>query len=328
MSVIFFFFAIDETNGGIYFCIYSALPSDEDRKRYLHLIALMLPKSHRDTMEVLFVFLKWVASFAHMDAETGSKMDLGNLATVICPSILYSRGQNAMRDETFSSVRVVTSLLENQDEFFTVPEEFLPILHDQEYFANSLDLPSKEFLKKCDTYMRLKGGARSMPGTPYMHPQPNGIQQQRYPPINSPTPERPPPPGGLFGAPPSNSDRNMRMQQNIPQGTESYQPPGSPSIPQGMPIQMQMQMQQQNQGMVQNMQRNPQMDDWNPSPPIPRPTNNNSNSYSPSSQPPSFVGPPSRSPAEVAQPQGQPYGSTVNGYSPAAQNMLNGNQRS
>jgi hypothetical protein len=42
----------------------------------LHMVSLLLPKYHRDTMEVLFVFLKWVASFAHMDEVTGSKMDL------------------------------------------------------------------------------------------------------------------------------------------------------------------------------------------------------------------------------------------------------------
>ncbi|KDR80504.1 hypothetical protein GALMADRAFT_240793 [Galerina marginata CBS 339.88] len=211
-----------------------SLPSDEDRKRYLHLISLILPKSHRDTMEVLFVFLKWVASFAHMDAETGSKMDLGNLATVICPSILYARGRDAMRDETFSGLRVVTSLLENQDEFFTVPEEFLPILHDQDSFAGSLDLPSKEFLKKCDSYMRSKAvNGRSMPGTPYMN-QGNGAQP-RYAPMNSPVNERPPP-GTPFGPPPpsSSSDRNMRMPSNMPQSNESYPPPTSPSMSQTM----------------------------------------------------------------------------------------------
>ena len=82
-------------------------------------------------MEVLFVFLKWVASFAHMDEETGSKMDLQNLATVICPSILYSRGKDGVPENSFGPIRVVTVLLENQDEFFCVPEEFLPILQDQ-----------------------------------------------------------------------------------------------------------------------------------------------------------------------------------------------------
>lgn len=111
-------------------------------------------------MEILFVFLKWVASFAHMD-EAGSKMDLGNLATVICPSILKARSKDPARDESFGAIRVVTALLENQDEFYVVPEELLPILHDQEYFANSLELPSKEFLKKCDTYMRFRANGRN-----------------------------------------------------------------------------------------------------------------------------------------------------------------------
>jgi len=199
-----------------------------------------------------------------------------------------------MRDETFSGLRVITSLLENQDEFFTVPEEFLSILHDQEYFANSLDLPSKEFLKKCDTYMRLKGtNGRSMPGTPYVN-QANGASP-RYPPLTSPISERPPP-GTPFGAP-SNSDRNLRSQLNMAQNYESYSSPSPP-----MPSSIQ-------QAMVQSLQRNPQIDDWSP-PPAPRSNNNGS----PSSRPSSFVGPPSRSPADLSQPQGQPYTPVMNGY--------------
>ncbi|THG97240.1 hypothetical protein EW026_g4717 [Hermanssonia centrifuga] len=138
-----------------------ALSNEAERKRMLHMVSLILPRYHRDTMEVLFVFLKWVASFAHMDEETGSKMDLPNLATVICPSILYSRGRDGIRDESFGAIRVVTSLLESQDEFFCVPEEFLPILHDQDYFITSMELPSKDFLKKCDTYTRLKASGRT-----------------------------------------------------------------------------------------------------------------------------------------------------------------------
>ena len=109
-------------------------------------------------MEALFVFLKWVASFSHVDEETGSKMDLPNLATVICPSILYSKGRDVARDESFMAIRVVTLLLENQDDFFTVPDEFLPVLSDQEYFANCMDLPCKDVLRKCETYLRVKQG--------------------------------------------------------------------------------------------------------------------------------------------------------------------------
>jgi hypothetical protein len=144
-----------------------ALPSEEERQRMLHMLSLLLPKCHRDTMEVLFVFLKWVASFAHMDEITGSKMDLQNLATVICPSILYSRGRDAVRDKSFGSIRVVTQLLENQDVFYCVPEEFLSILKDKERFASSMELPSKDFMKKCESYLKSRASGRpSMPMLP------------------------------------------------------------------------------------------------------------------------------------------------------------------
>ncbi|GLB41802.1 putative protein with zinc-binding domain present in Lin-11, Isl-1, Mec-3 [Lyophyllum shimeji] len=188
-----------------------SLPSESDRDRYLHMISLILPKSHRDTMEVLFVFLKWVASFAHMDAETGSKMDLGNLATVICPSILYARGRDAMRDETFGGLRVVTSLLEKQDEFYVVPG----------------NLPSKEFMKKCDTYMKLKGmNGRSQPSA--VNGANNGAGS-RYAAQNSPNVERP----AMIGQ--SQSERTIRPS---PMSNMSYQQPstyGSPPPPQPPP---------------------------------------------------------------------------------------------
>ncbi|KIY64018.1 hypothetical protein CYLTODRAFT_425590 [Cylindrobasidium torrendii FP15055 ss-10] len=151
-----------------------SLPNEADCKKLLHMLSIIMPKAHRDTMEVLFTFLKWVASFAHMDAETGSKMDLQNLATVICPSIIYSRGRDAARDESFGAIRVVTALLENQDEFFMVPPEMMGILHDQEYFANSMDLPGKEFMKKCDTYLRVK--AQNGRGPPVQQQQQGGNQ--------------------------------------------------------------------------------------------------------------------------------------------------------
>lgn len=91
-----------------------------ERRRILHLVTVLLPKGHRDTMEVLFVFLKWVASFSHVDEETGSKMDLQNLSTVICPNILYAKGTDPTKDETFLANRAVSCLLEHQDGFWTV----------------------------------------------------------------------------------------------------------------------------------------------------------------------------------------------------------------
>lgn len=287
-----------------------------------------MPKSHRDTMEVLFVFLKWVASFAHMDAETGSKMDLGNLATVIGPSILYSRGRDALRDETFGSLRVVTSLLENQDEFFLVPQDMLPILQDQEYFANALELPSKEFLKKVDMYMKVKGQGGRTPGamTPYLGGSSgqggmaNGSPASRFAgsipaAMPSPTMERPPPMGGeRSGRPSPNVTPHPQQQQQQPGASSTskhghggngngyfagaagpssndYQhPSGSPSMQHYVPQALLQQQQQQQQP----QQRTPPMANADWSQPPPRPSG--SNGTPGSSRPTSVAGnPPSRS---------------------------------
>ncbi|KAJ7180546.1 LIM domain-containing protein [Mycena filopes] len=200
---------------------------EADRRRMLHLVSLMLPKSHRDTLEVLFTFLKW-----------------GNLATVICPSILYSRSRDAVRDESFGAIRVTTAFLENQDELFTVPQEFLPILQDQEYFANSMDLPGKEFLKKVDTYMKLKAGsANGRPPQPQLNnvnsnvppfnPGNNG-SNPRFNPPNSPIHERPP---HEQQRPPLNSIPTVRPHPGMPQQQQqqssspaSFSPPRPPNM--------------------------------------------------------------------------------------------------
>ncbi|KAG7093922.1 hypothetical protein E1B28_007558 [Marasmius oreades] len=188
-----------------------SVPQEADRKRLLHMLSIIMPKSHRDTMEVLFVFLKWVASFAHMDEETGSKMDSGNLATVICPSILYSRGRDPARDESFGAIRVVTSLLENQDEFFAVPEEFMSILHDQDYFANSMELPAKDFMRKCETYQRLKSGngRTPVPGGPGQLYNGHNGSAPRFPTPLTPNVERPQPTMMMGGGPPPTDRRPL-----------------------------------------------------------------------------------------------------------------------
>ncbi|KAG6866566.1 hypothetical protein C0991_002051 [Blastosporella zonata] len=239
-----------------------SLTTDAERTKYLHLVSLILPKSHRDTMEILFVFLKWVASFAHMDAETGSKMDLSNLATVICPSILYARGRDAMRDETFGGLRVITSLLEHQDEFFVVPEEFVAMLHDQEYFSNCLDLPGKEFMRKCDTYMKVRGVNGRSQSTPV-----NGANNggPRYSNQNPGGPDRP-----ALG--PSQSERTIRPPP--PASTSSHQQPSSYGSP------PQASMPPPPQSAPQALQRMPQQEQWSGA--APRPINPNA-SFRPSS---------------------------------------------
>ena len=152
-----------------------AVADGRERHRLMHLVCLLLPRAHRDTVEVILVFLKWVASFSNVDEETGSKMDLNNLATVVAPSILKGgKGKDGVRDEHFPGIRAVTQLLEEQDQFFTVPEDFMPVLQDQNLFASSQDLPAKEFLKRIDSYMRINSQGRAPPGLSLPSPTING----------------------------------------------------------------------------------------------------------------------------------------------------------
>ncbi|VDB84976.1 unnamed protein product [Peniophora sp. CBMAI 1063] len=231
------------------------IPNEAERKRLMHMLMLVLPKAHRDTLEVLFVFLKWVASFAHLDERTGSKMDLPNLATVICPSILYSQGRDAVRDDSFGAIRVVQALLENQDEFYTVPEEFAALLGDQAYFAGCMEMPGKEFMKKVETYMRLKASGRQLGtmspivgGPPYAggHAGRQGepVDANRLGAALSRSPERP----GLVGAASDSYMRTGAPAQNgsssqypsptartpaLPHQPMSFPPPGQTSLGQG-----------------------------------------------------------------------------------------------
>jgi ribosomal protein L37E len=98
--------------------------ADEDkRRRVLHLTCCLLPKSHRDCLEVLFSFLNWVASFHQVDEEVGSKMDTHNLATVIAPNILFTSSKNAGMDDSFLAIEAVHSLIEYNDQMCEVSRE-------------------------------------------------------------------------------------------------------------------------------------------------------------------------------------------------------------
>lgn len=84
----------------------------DKRRRVLHLTCCLLPKAHRDTMEVLFTFLNWVSSFSHVDEESGSKMDIHNLATVIAPNIIHRGKETVPVDDSFLGIEAVHSLIE------------------------------------------------------------------------------------------------------------------------------------------------------------------------------------------------------------------------
>lgn len=91
------------------------IPDPEKQKRLLHLTCCLLPKAHRDTMEVLFAFLNWTSSFSHVDEESGSKMDIHNLATVMTPNILYPSNKTATMEESYLAIEAVASLIMYND---------------------------------------------------------------------------------------------------------------------------------------------------------------------------------------------------------------------
>jgi hypothetical protein len=153
-------------------------------------------------------------------------MDLPNLATVIAPSIMRARGRDPVRDETFGALRVVTNLLENQDEFFLVPAEFNHVLQDQEYFVNCMELPGKEFLKKCETYMKVKGGRP--PPSNGLYNGSNGTSRQT-PMVASPTIERPSP-----TMPYVSDSRNRQPLPGVSHVPDVHGSPSTSSLPQGM----------------------------------------------------------------------------------------------
>jgi hypothetical protein len=66
-------------------------------------------------MEVLFTFLNWTSSFSHIDEESGSKMDIHNLATVMTPNILYPNTKNGTVDESFLAIEAVNALITYND---------------------------------------------------------------------------------------------------------------------------------------------------------------------------------------------------------------------
>ncbi|KAL5338910.1 hypothetical protein BJX70DRAFT_398291 [Aspergillus crustosus] len=120
----------------------------EKQKRVLHLACCLLPKAHRDTMEVLFAFLNWTSSFSHVDEETGSKMDIHNLATVMTPNILYPNTKTSAVDESFLAIEAVNALIAYNDTMCEIPEDLQSVLTDSSLFKENSEVTTKEILKR------------------------------------------------------------------------------------------------------------------------------------------------------------------------------------
>ena len=103
------------------------ISDEERRKQCLHLTCCLLPKSHRDCLEILFSFLKWAGSFHQLDEELGSKMDIRNLATVIAPNILMNPAKASTLDsEAIYVIDAVEMLIANIEEMCQVSR---PLFH-------------------------------------------------------------------------------------------------------------------------------------------------------------------------------------------------------
>ena len=103
------------------------IADEEKRRRVLHLTCCLLPKAHRDSMEVLFAFLQWVSSFSHVDEDTGSKMDTHNLATVMAPNILHLGKRDVPLDDNLLAIETVHSLIEFNEYMCEVSSFTVPI---------------------------------------------------------------------------------------------------------------------------------------------------------------------------------------------------------
>ncbi|KAF4500032.1 Rho-type GTPase-activating 1 [Fusarium agapanthi] len=121
----------------------------EKRKRCLHLTCCLLPKSHRDCLEILFSFLKWAGTFHQLDEDLGSKMDTRNLATVIAPNILTNPNRApALDSEAMYVIDAVEMMITHIEEMCQVPDEILGLMNDPYIFTNSGDLTTKDILKR------------------------------------------------------------------------------------------------------------------------------------------------------------------------------------
>lgn len=126
------------------FMVANDIDDEAQRKKVLHLVLCLLPKAHRDTMEVLFCFLNWVSSFHTVDEESGNKMDTWNIATVMAPNILRESNDKEVKNVDQGAVKVVFDLIENNDEFSEVPPEIMELLSDD----GASEMSAKEIMRQ------------------------------------------------------------------------------------------------------------------------------------------------------------------------------------
>jgi len=114
-------------------------------------------------MEILFSFLNWVASFSHIDEESGSKMDIHNLATVITPNILYSsKKAEAGMDDSFLAIEAVHTLILCNEAMCEVGSWLIRF----DLWWNTVDMSQNRFPKICCLYLMTQIYSLTAPTSP------------------------------------------------------------------------------------------------------------------------------------------------------------------
>jgi len=88
--------------------------------KILNYACCLLPRCHRDLLEVLLLFLKHISTLTDSNNNVGTKMNSENLATVIAPNILYSKYKDPAKDESMLAIKAVKKLIEHPELSFIV----------------------------------------------------------------------------------------------------------------------------------------------------------------------------------------------------------------
>ncbi|KAJ2523424.1 Rho-type GTPase activating protein Rga1 [Coemansia sp. RSA 1939] len=146
----------------------AGISTQRDRMEAFRYAIVLMPQANRDMLNVLMTFLTWVATFSHVSEQTGSKMDIMNLATVITPNILYADVKEPTRgdrDDTFSfeACNVVQQFMEAGESLWMLSDAVIAFLRDNspELVEGSSELNTKELLRRCErqTYRQQPGDA-------------------------------------------------------------------------------------------------------------------------------------------------------------------------
>ena len=106
-------------------------------------------------LSVLTAFLKHCANFKDdiLDengkvAIHGSKMGIDNLATCICPNILYCKSRDPIEDNSFASIRIIAMMIQFDQEMWKIPDS----LRDQVVRQKeTTDEPHETRMSEADT---------------------------------------------------------------------------------------------------------------------------------------------------------------------------------